>query len=536
MRPTSLCLPLLLAACHGADTAETYTHLELYPADVVLSPGAEITLRAVAIDSNGDTVDVPARFRSSDTDVVTTDPDGDSVAVHAGNALLHAEFQGLVADGTVTVKTGGALEFTVVDGATGEPIPRAVVIDDDETRTADSQGHTHIRVVDGDVATFTVEATGYVPATFYSVAAREIVVPLRRETVDEGAELVGLANLDDVKSSDVGQKVVGLASTALEDPMLFDIGDLFAANRPITIAGYDVDAPRNLYVEQDAPTWELDVPPGPTGVWTLAGPLPVLSFATSFDTTQSALQAFLDHLDDFSYAWVPSVEAVEGTDGTRVDLAPFERFDAEVDVQIPGLPQTSSDDDTAMVMILAHQDDVAGEAVIGMAAGLDDLTVPRVPNEHFAWDGAYRALAISQQGGLGGGGPRMMSIAEVRGDVAVMPEWQSPPRATSFSAAKHDFSLTTDERATFALVTIRSPHGEERDLYVPGGRFEGRLPADDGVSMGYGQTSWTVTAFETTVQTWDGLLSSGEIAPPIAEGTSRTVSVATTEFNAAPNP
>jgi len=536
MRSRFAFLLVFVAACHGHDKDhQSYTSLELYPGDLAISKGSEFPLRAVAVEDDGDRADVIAHFRSSDPDIVSV-TGTTAKAVTSGNAMLHADYAGLTTDATITVTAGSSIIVDVVDARTGDPVPRADVVWDGHTHAADSHGSLHFNVNAGEDTTLTVTADGYVPATFYDIKAREVVLPLRQIPEDQPeVELQGTVDLSEVKSADVGSKIVGLSVAALQDPMLLDVADLFADPREITISGYDVQAPSNIYVDHSVDSWSLDVAPAQTtGVWTIAGPLPVVSMATSFDDTQSALEAFFSHTNDFSYAWQPNVQVPNQDQSITVALQPWATFDDKIDVDVAELPTSFNGNETALVLILATQADTDGEAVIGMATGTGTVTVPRVPDQHFSWSGDPRALAITQRGGLGTQGARMLAVGTVRDGQTTLPDWQDSPRAEAFSAESHEFSIVTDDRATVAYVTVTSPRGDARDLYFPGGRFDGQFP-EDGITMGYGQTTWTIHAIETSTETYDGLLAAGEISPSYAEALARTTAILAAEFTADPS-
>ena len=80
----------------------------------------------------------------------------------------------------------------------------------------------------------------------------------------------------------------------------------------------------------------------------------------------------------------------------------------------------------------------------------------------------------------------------------------------SFDPLTHEFELSSDERSRFVRVIITGADRSKRMVLMDSGRQAGHL-ADYGGSMGYGQTTWEVLGFETTADTFEGLIHSGTV-------------------------
>ena len=100
--------------------------------------------------------------------------------------------------------------------------------------------------------------------------------------------------------------------------------------------------------------------------------------------------------------------------------------------------------------------------------------------------------------------------APVVDGVAELPAFQDIPEVSAFDPITHEFSLTSDERASFVRVLIEAADGSQRLLYTTAGAHAGELP-NPGFPMGYGNTTWTILALEVDEDTLEGRLVDGDI-------------------------
>ncbi len=101
------------------------TTLTVYPVDVVLAPGGQLTLRSVGSWDEGATEDIDVliaggSFTSSDEAIATVDEEGTVTAMAAGSATLTVTVGETAADTVVEVTEEGVLRVTVTDAVTGE--------------------------------------------------------------------------------------------------------------------------------------------------------------------------------------------------------------------------------------------------------------------------------------------------------------------------------------------------------------------------------------------------------------------------------
>lgn len=504
-------LLLALLACRpgSADVDDAnIVAIEVYPSRIVMPIEVDVPLRVVAVDEFGNRWDVEAEL-DTDHHKIARVEDGRVVARRDGETRVTARYGRLFAGATIEVTSSRWLEIDVIDAETGEALPDAVAWTSGRDYAADRDGHISA-VGDGrEQSAVTIAADGYIPATLFHVAPREFTVRLRPDPgAAETVRISGKVDLAEVRKGGAGDKIVGLAATSLVDGALFvDVGDLFAETREVEVSGFPVQAPENVYIEGSADTWAVDAEAAHLGVWTLAGPLPVAKLASDFEGVGTAMSLMADHLDQFAYTWVGGIDTLDG-EPVQMDLKPWAPFDHSVVARVPESPF----DDDPLLLVLQDESGVDGPAVTGLGVGEGDVDVRRVDDDAFTFNGVSEVVALAQDGGLGVGATRLLARAPIRDGAAALPPWQDAPVMGRFELDGKRFDLVTDDRAHVVWVTITSRDGRMRDLYLPSGAFEGEIPGDD-VSMGWGDTTWTVHAVETAWGTYEHLLVDGELDP-----------------------
>jgi hypothetical protein len=513
---------VLLLACRPAPSDTTWIALEVYPESLVVGPGASFDLRAVAIDGEGTRTDVAATFASSDREVVAIEGDR-ADAGEAGTTLITARWRDLAATTSLTVRGDDSLRVTAIDATTGEPLPGVSVTIGDHGSTTDAAGHATVYAREGAVGVFVAGDEQHVPAAVYDVSGREIVVPLRAVASSRVTQ-AGDLDVAGVPASDAGQRIVGLVAPAIEDALLFDVDPLFAAPRAVDVSGISVQVPGNVVIEDATLDWSLERDAGTPGLWAIAGPVAVVGLGTGLSDTQGAVETFFSSLDRFR--WTAAEARTTGGGVQHVRVAPSAEFAETTDVQVPPLPAGFVGTETALVLALGR--DGTGDVPIGLATGLGTVTVPRVAEVDSPFDGAPTVLAMVELGGLGAGGARLLSTATVRGTEVQLAAWQSPPRIASFDAITGAFAIFTDPGGELVWIRVASKDAREIDMYAPAGRIAETLPS--AADLGYGQTTWTVTALHTDSDTWDGLLATGAIRPELLDGVARTSAITEATF------
>ena len=495
----------------------------IYPQSMRVDISASWQLRVVVkeLESEG-VVDSPAiSYTSSDEAVVTVNSLGVVYAVGVGEASVFAEYDGVLAESIVSVQDSGEIWVRVVEASTGSPVSEARVMVDGVKHLVDSNGEVEFSVTPGeavDVTAYTDNSSDLILATVMGVVGRDLVIPLREDIADDRGEatLGGATDLSGTIPSGNDEKgeglvTVGIALPTLQDgPLFFNAEHLLADTHLVDIYGLGVYIPTNLYIEHVLEEWSVQADNGPVGVWTLAGPVPFVDLFGGFSTTADLLDFMLPHLDGFMYT---VTSGLEGSDLAPVnqDLRPDEPMNLTIEVVMPPFPEAFTGTENAMLMAL-DGDEEEGLAVVGLGQGKLSTFMGRVDGTVYGWEGEGSVLAYAEVGGVGSGGGRVLSVADVIGGVAEISGWQEPPALLSFDHQDMSFSLTTDPAVQATRLHIRSGNGSRRDVYLPPGAISTVLPTD-GPDLGYGNTVWDLMSIETHTGSWDSLLRDGGLAP-----------------------
>ena len=518
------------------DTGSDERSLHLSPGAFTVDVGARWPMRAVLEAADGSRVDVTVDWTSSDPAVVHVTA-GECQAQIAGEVVISAQYEGLEAQAHVQVQESGELRVQVIDAATGAPVPNARLLDPDEQQVVDSEGRGVLQVGDEPVwiTAYGPMGSNYIQATLTHVVSRDIVVPLREKSAEEGptARVQGTVDFDEALATSTGEKGpgelrAGIAAPSLQEgPLLLNPDTLFGSLRTVSAAGVEIVVPENVYDDLWAPDWSSAVHEGPVGVWTLVGILPLSALVSALDQEQDAFSFLLPYLDGFVHGWRGGLAAVEGT-ALEVELAPAAFMSERIRVTIPLHPAGFAQDELVQLVALAGTGP-EGPAVIGLGQGVQEVVMGRVPLETYGFEGSGGVVGYLELGGPGSGVARILTHGAVEGDTVELAPWQRPPALQSFVGESRAYALETDENVTLVRVHIRSRDGRSRDLYLPSGTREGVLD-NQGQPMGYGITTWKLLSVGTSKGTYQSLLADGGLADDPMESLVRTVGMVSREF------
>ena len=499
----------------GGDTGDpvedpSFSALSLYPDGLMVQPGATFELRLVGINADGQSVDVDCEktmFSSSDETFASIDENGTVTAWAAGEVVLTATVDDVVGSATLTIEDSGTVRVRVLHAETGSPIHEAKVkVEEGEAARTDSDGWATLNVDTGEAISIHAYLSGYMPVTIYQTVNREFSVHLQdlEWFTDESTQVHGEVDFSGVDSGGGADMVLGLALPALPmGPLLLDPDELMTPDRDLTIFGIDVSLPGNLFLKNHAEEYAVPAQPGDVAVWSIAGPMPISDVTSSMDGASDAFELINEYIDDMSWGW-SEVGTLALGDEVQSDLAPTTAMTGSATVTTSDLPLGFSGDEVALVMVGENLSQY-GAVALGLGTGLGEVELHVADT---SLGGEPVAMAIAQVGGLGSGGGVSAATAELLDNNATLPDFQPVPEMASFDPLTHEFELTSDERSRFVRVIITGADRSKRMVLMDSGDQAGHL-ADYGGSMGYGQTTWEVLSFETTTDTFEGLIQSG---------------------------
>jgi hypothetical protein len=510
------------------DTSEpvepTIAELRLYPDQLAVFPGAEYDLRLVAVDSEGLRVEVAceeAVYWSDDEAVATVDPAiALATAVSEGSTRLWASFGGLEASVALEVIPPGTAEITVVDADTWLPVEVPFGSTPDGTRiTGESTGLVQVPIEEPGAITLTAWSDEHIPASIVGTVNRRLVVPVRSlaSASAAGVEVSGAVDFSGVPEGEFTDVMVGLSAATIQDhPLCFDLGDLVAEDRTVSIWGVDVDLPGNLFLGTYVETWQGLAEAGDFGVWSLAGSVPIADITAGLNGDAAVIDLLVDNLAAFVHGWSPGWAGLDG-EALDIPVAPAVELSELVVVEVPPLSLGFSGDEEPLVLLFDQAAD-STHAVVGLGQGTGTVAASRVAEGTVAPAGDSWALAMAQVDGLGSGYGMALSVAAVEGGAAVLPEFQVVPTIDAFSGETREYAFESDLRATLVRVIFEGGAGQQWDLYFPSGPQSGFLSKPQGYSISWGSTQWTLSAVELTGDTFEGLISRGaltdvELAP-----------------------
>lgn len=521
------------------DTEDTGTDLvgtlRLYPDGLVIFAGASAPLRVVFEDEDGRRRDLDpgeVSFSLADTSLGTIDSSGAFNASSAGTVGLTAEYSGLVAEASIEVRDDSILRVSLLDAGTGLPIENGSVSVGDDTRTAtDTAGLAELSLADPNPVAVNAWGRGYIPVTVVGTVARELVIPLRAvDSLDpQGVDVAGDVDLSHVDPGGVDDLVVGFAAPSLQsDPLFFDVESLMGTNRSVSVYGVRVTIPSNAYILSAGEDFAASSPAGAFGIWTFAGPVPIVDLTAGFSGTMDIIELLVANLGDFSFDWAGGLSAVDG-ESLSQDLSPSGSLAECVVVSIPDLPDgfSGSEDSTLFVFDLASD---GSHAVVGLGAGDSVATVSRAPSGIIPGSTETTVLSLAQVDGMGSGEAMSFAAGNVVAGSAEIADYLSPPAVNYFYGASHDYDLSFDADAQVAHVIMTSSSGEIRELLFAGGAQVGTL-TEPSFPFSYGRTTWEVLLVETTEGTFESITSTGAFVESELRGHMSATSRMTDSFS-----
>lgn len=503
------------------DTGEAgWVALDVWPSAIVVHVGASWSLRVVGTDTDGGRSDLPSRsatpaYASDDPTIAAVDADGRVSSLAEGSTTLRVMLDGVEATATVEVRTDGVATITIVDTATGLPVPGArVALPFTAPVEADAYGVALLPVTDPGPITFSAwNGDTYDALTVTGVVGRALRVdiglkdtPLRSASV---AGQVDYAGVDDAEWTEV---VAGFAAASIQGALAATpLEDLFADTRTLDVSGLTVDAPANLYIEGIADDYAATAAPGVVSVWGLAGPLPMADTLDGFAGTGDALELLADNLPAMSWGQQNGVTTSADTT-SAADLAPSDRFDAVTALLLPALSSGFFGDERWIVLVTEERVD-EGYVVTGLGSGAPsgELDVPTVPAGTVPGSLGTNAVAYAQVGGIGSGGPASASLARtgsdgtlsfaVAQDVADLHTWDPAARTLGF---------TVDPDAHFVRVRLRDERNRIHDILTPAS-WSGEIP-NCVTSFGMAGATVEVLSLETSEGSYEGWLATGDLA------------------------
>ncbi|MDP6934792.1 MAG: hypothetical protein QGG40_17860, partial [Myxococcota bacterium] len=273
-------------------------------------------------------------------------------------------------------------------------------------------------------------------------------------------------------------------------------------------------------------SYELQVPPGQTPVWTLAGPIPVDDLTAGFSDTSSALALLQQHSDRLWWGWDPGVE-LDAMELGEVSVSPELSLDEQILVHV-GEISTGFSGEEQVLVLLGELYDQHGWIVSGFGVGTTSVAVDRVEDSTIG-SSEQEVVAVAQVGGLGDGGGLCLSRADVTGSEITTPSLMEVSQVVSFDGSTREYEISTDDRAQIVRVRIYGGSDSVRELLHAGGNLTGILPAP-GFTFGHGQTDWTLIAYETQTGTFESLATQGSNTNEDLANRSQAISRIHSEF------
>lgn len=485
--------------------------LELFPGGLAVEAGATWTLRTVAWSHEGlpsDADPTLVAFSSSDDTIATVDASGVVTSLAPGFATLSASYDGLVATVDVEVLADATVTLTLLDAETGLPVVNGSASLYDDDRTAASTDGVAILPTPGPTGIdVNAWAKGYVPVTLLGTVSRRITLALHPTATWEtdAVSVSGAVDFAGVDSGSYSDVVVGMAGAAFnKNPLLVDGEELLGEDRTVVLYGASAAIPANLFMKSQVETYAAGAEAGDVGVWAFAGPIPITDVTAVINGDQDPVEAFTTNLPGFTYDWTGLVAAAAG-DCLTLDVAPAAPFADLYEVTLPDLPVGFSATDNVLVLALAEVS-TGVWSVIGLGSGQVVVPVPVTDPSALGGTGAIHVLAAAQVGGYGSGGAIVYATGPVEGGYALLGEFQTPPTLDYFSGSTHEYTLSSDTRSDLVRVVIGGGDDAFREVWLPAGSLEGTL-TEPPVSFSYGKTSWTLTTYETTRDTFEGFIS-----------------------------
>lgn len=500
--------------------------LDLYPARLVVNPGAVWQLRAVVTGPDGARGDeAGGTWASSDPAIADVNAAGVVTAIGAGAVTLTIRFGGLEATAAVEVRDDGVATITVLDARTGAVIDNArVAIPSTAPVRTDASGVATLPVADGGPLTFTAWVDDdWNAVTITGTVARSLVVPIwPRSTDRRGATVHSAIDYSGIGDPDYTDAVAGIAAASFQGSLAITaLGDLFSDDRTVSVYGVEADVPGNIFIEGVEDDAFSDAAAGPVAVWGLGGPIPIDEVSEGLNGTGDALALIIDHLDVMSWGATTGGTA-ELEAQVELDLEPRTHFDDELDLTLPGLTLGFRGDEEIFVLVTEERA-AEGFVVTGLGLGTGRTMVDRVPAGSVSASLGTSILAYAQVGGLGSGGATCSSVAREGADgYYAFPEFLDVSTIDLFDAGPRALAVTADPGAQVVRVRLTDPRGRVHDILAPAS-WSGTIPnAVTDFQMAHATIE--VLAVQAEDGAFDGWMAEGAIEPHAlnATGAART--------------
>lgn len=508
------------------DPGPTWSRLDLYPQTITVGVGASLPLMTVATDSHDQRSRVTATTWSSGSpEVATVDANGTITALSAGTTLLHAEFEGVSANTELTVRDDGLMTVTVVDANTNTGVEGYEVYLLDGTRAqTDANGVAQIPVSDPGPIQLTAWKTNWAGATVVGLQARDITLPVYAwNEADASADMHGQIDFSGVEDAAWNEIVLGLAGPSVQGELgSMIIDDLFSEDRTVTVIGFDVNAPANLFVEGTAEDYYSTAFEGPVAAWAIAGPILISDLPFGAGAGE-ALALMTSQLDRFSWGYRDGGEAQNGSTA-ELNISPAQDFSDSILVDLPPLPNGFNGTERYFIAS-AEEDPTAGWVFSGFGSGLagDRAEVKRVDPANIANSVGSQVLIYNQVGGLGSGGAVCSSVIPVDELLLTGAPLQNVATIDSFDSTAHTVGITVDPRASYVRLRLRDAGNRLHDFYLDSS-WSGPIPEVEA-DFRWGKTDVEVIALESTWGTLNDRVAHGDLDPRNQRSTSmaRTV-------------
>ncbi len=513
---------------HSGDSDEPpppWTLLELYPSGITVGVGATWPMRLVGTRPDGAReVATGAVWISDDPTIAAVTDAGTVITARAGTTVLRAELEGLTAEATITVRDDGMMTvrvWGVESGAGREGF--TIRLEDGTTAVTDARGEAEIPAPDAGPLTVTAWSDAWNSASLIGTISRSVVLPVYLYQDDRAeADLHGQVNFGGVEDAAWNEIVIGMAGASVQGELgSVVLDDLFADDRTISVIGFDVTAPSNLFVEGTAEDYYSASFDGPVAAWALTGPLLIADLPLGAGAGE-ALAVITSQLDRFSWGYNTGTGVENAT--AEIDIAPSAAFSDSVLLDLPPLPAGFNGTERYFLMAAEENPD-NGWLFDGFGSGLagDRAEVKRADPDELPVSVGSAVLVYNQVGGLGSGGPVCSAVAEVRDvlvsvpplqDVAVIDAWDPDARTVQF---------TVDSRSGYVRLRLTDRNHRVHDIYTDGS-WSGSVPVADP-AFSWTRTDLELISLETSWTTFEDRAARGELEPRLlrASTMARTV-------------
>lgn len=454
----------------------TLADLDVWPALMTVNVGATYTLRVVSTESDGSREDLAtARFLSDDPAIADVGPDGVVTAVAPGSTRIAVEGGGLTEWVDVVVQEALTASVTVLDESTGAAIEGATVRTATGDFTTDATGLATIDVLDGGPITVTawISETHH-SVTLMSTVGRVFTIPLPvLADAEPTSELHGEVDFSGVKAAGFSELVVGVACASIPAPIaLFELEDLLASDRSVSVFGVDATVPSNLFIQTYAEDYYAPASAGDVSTWGMSGPIAIADVTAGLNGAGDALELFVASLGNMSWGWNGPYTAVSGST-TEVSLAPTEPFGDVTDVALPTLPVGFDGSEEQFVLTMDDRGS-EGYVVTGIGLGSGVTEIKRVASGSVPGSLGSMVYTFAQAGGVGSGRGTSIAVAEDTGGTVIFPDLQDLPVINSWDAGDRLLDMSVDPDAQLVRIRIIDEDGLTME-YITDRSYAGEL-------------------------------------------------------------